>query len=178
MSVVKAPEQIVPAGTWKADPAHSTLEFAVKHMLIATIKGRFQRFDAILEGGEQPTLTGTIETGSVDTQDDQRDLHLTSPDFFDSARYPQATFVARGIEPGRVSGELTIKDVTREVELEASFSGPSLDPWGKERFGIELETEIDRNEFGLDWNQPLPQGGVLVGEKVKLYGSFSFVKEA
>jgi polyisoprenoid-binding protein YceI len=177
MSVIQAPEQIVPTGTWKADPVHSTLEFAVRHMLIATVKGRFHDFDAVLEGGESPSLSGAIRTDSVDTQDEQRDLHLTSPDFFDPQRFPEATFVATHVAPGTIVGELTLKGVARAIELEASFSGVVADPYGNDRIGLDLETSIDRRDFGLDWNMPLPQGGIGVDNIVKLSASFSFVRE-
>lgn len=177
MSVVEITEQVVPSGTWKVDPSHSAVEFAVKHMMIATVRGRFRDFEAVLDGGEEPLLEGTIGVASVDTGDENRDGHLVSPDFFDAERHPQARFVATVVEPERVVGELTLAGVTREVELGARWTGAGTDPWGNERIGLDLEGEIDRTEFGLRWNQPLPTGGFLVDDRVKLLASFSLVKE-
>lgn len=170
--------QVVPAGTWNADPHHSRTDFAVRHMMISTIRGTFPDVVATLEGGSSPELSGSVEIGTVTTGDESRDVHLVAPEFFDAARFPQATFAATLVEPTRVVGELTIKGVTREIELEATFSGPNTDPWGSERIGLELSGEIDRHDYGVSWNAPLPGGGVLVDDTVKLLASFSFVREA
>jgi polyisoprenoid-binding protein YceI len=178
MSIMETVSQQIPVGTWKADPAHSHVEFAVKHMKIATVKGYFGDFEAMLEGGDEPVLVGTIRTGSVDTRDADRDTHLRSPEFFDSERYPEARIEAVRIEADRVLANVTLKGVTREVELAATFAGPATDPFGNERFGVELEGEIDRNGFGLAWNAPLPGGGFLVDDTVRLSASLSFVREA
>jgi len=169
-------EQVVPTGTWHADPHHSRIDFAVKHMMISTIRGTFPDVVATLEGGVSPRLAGSVQIGTVTTGDENRDAHLVAPDFFDAARHPQATFSATLVEPARVVGDLTIKGVTRELELEATFSGPDTDPWGNERIGLELAGEIDRHDYGVSWNAPLPGGGVLVDDTVKLLASFSFVK--
>ena len=178
MSTTQVLEQIVPAGTWNADPDHSQVDFSVRHMKISTIRGTFPEVTATLTGGESPALAGSIEIASVTTRDETRDGHLLSPDFFDAERHPQASFVATLVEPDRVVGEFTLKGVTKEIDLSASFSGPDTDPWGNERLGLELEGEIDRNDYGVSWNAPLPGGGFLVDDVVKLYGSFSFVKAA
>ena len=178
MSVVEAVSQQIPVGSWKADRAHSHVEFAVKHMMIATVKGRFLDFEAVLTGGGEPGLVGVIRTASVDTNDADRDAHLRSPDFFDSDRYPEARIEATRVEEGRVVAQVTLKGVMREVEFSAQLLGPAADPFGNERIGLELEGEIDRNEFGLRWNAPLPGGGFLVDDTVRLGASLSFVKEA
>ena len=178
MSTTQVLEQIVPTGTWNADPNHSQVDFSVKHMKISTIRGTFPDVTATLTGGESPTLAGSIEIASVTTRDETRDGHLLSPDFFDAERYPRASFVATLVEPDRIVGEFALKGVTKEIELSAAFTGPETDPWGNERIGLELEGEIDRHDYGVSWNTPLPGGGFLVDDVVKLFGSFSFVKAA
>ena len=170
--------QLVPVGTWKADPVHSQIEFGIKHLGIVTVKGRFGDFDATLEGGDEARLVGTIRTASVDTYDGDRDAHLRSPEFFDTERYPEARIEATRIENGRILAQVTLKGVTREVELAARFSGPAQDPLGNERIGLGLEGEIDRTDFGLTWNAPLPAGGFVLDDAVTLSASLSFVKEA
>jgi len=178
MSSVETVSQTIPTGTWKVDPAHSTVEFAVKHMLVSTVKGRIGDFDATLEGGDEPRLVGTIRTASIDTFNEDRDAHLRSPEFFDSDRYPEARIETIRFEDDSLLAAVTLKGVTREVPFKASIAGPAQDPFGNERIGIELEGELDRTEFGLSWNAPLPSGGVLVDDTVQLFASLSFIKEA
>ena len=179
MSVLESTiAEVVPAGTWTIDPAHSNVEFQIKHSGIATVRGRFTGIAGTLVGGDEPRLAGTIQVATVDTADEQRDTHLASPDFFDVERYPVATFEATRFEPGRVVGALTLKGVTRELELDATFGGTAVDAWGNERVGIELEGQLDRTDFGLTWNAPLPGGGFLLSDRVTLQASFSLVKEA
>lgn len=177
MSTTTTLEQIIPAGTWSADPTHSQVDFAVRHLGISTVRGTFADVSATIDGGESPTLTGSILLASVATQDENRDAHLLSPDFFDVERYPEATFEATFISPEKVVGDFTLKGVTREIELSASFTGPSGDPYGNDRIGIDLEGEIDRNDYGVSFNMPLPTGGLALGDKVKLFASLSFVKQ-
>jgi polyisoprenoid-binding protein YceI len=178
MSATHVVEQIVPAGAWNADPIHSEVAFSIRHLKITTIRGSFPIFAATLTGGATPTLEGTIDVASVTTRDENRDAHLTAPDFFDAERHPQARFKATLVEPTRVVGELTLKGVTRQIELEATFTGPETDPWGNERVGVELTGEIDRTEFGVSWNTALPGGGFLLDDTVALRATFSFVKGA
>src|SRR3954469_3812455 len=174
----------VPAGTWKADPAHTMVAFEVKHMMIATVRGHFSEFDGGLEAEEDPTASrahGWVNVASIDTGHADRDAHLRSPEFFDAERFPQATFESTRIEHvegGRylVTGELTIKDVTREVEAEVTVQGAAKDPWGHERVGIEIRGTINRTDFGLTWQQMLASGGMLVSEEVKLLLDISAVK--
>jgi len=168
----------IPAGAYAADPAHSSIEFAVRHMKISTVRGRFTEFEARLEGGEQPRVAGTITTGSAVTFDETRDGHLKSPDFFDVERYPEARFEGVLVAPDRVEGELTLKGITRPIALAAAVTGPDTDPWGNERIGLELDGELNRIEHGIDWNAPLPGGGFLLDETVTLRASLSFVKQA
>jgi polyisoprenoid-binding protein YceI len=171
-------EQLVPAGTWHVDPTHSQIDFSVRHLGISTVRGTFSGVTATLEGGDAPTLTGSIDLATVSTRDEQRDAHLASPDFFDVDRYPEATFTATFIAPDRVVGELTLKGVTREIELAATYTQPADDPYGNERVGIDLEGEINRSDFGVSFNFPLPTGGLALAETVKLLASLSFVKKA
>jgi polyisoprenoid-binding protein YceI len=178
MSAIETVSQQIPVGTWKADSIHSYAEFAIKHLGLVMVKGRFGDFDAALVGGDEPRLTGTIRTASVDTYDADRDTHLRSPEFFDSERYPEARIEATRLEGERIVAELTLKGVAREVEFEASWAGPAADPFGNERLGLELEGTISRRDFGLDWNAPLPDGGELLDDTVKLSASLSLVKEA
>jgi polyisoprenoid-binding protein YceI len=174
----------VPAGTWKADPAHSSVAFEVKHMMIATVRGHFSSFDGTLEADEDPELSranGWVDAASIDTGSPDRDAHLRSPEFFDVERYPRITFESTRIqwmEAGtyRVWGDLTIKDVTREVEVEATVQGAGEDPWGTERVGVAIRGSINRTEFGLAWQQALASGGLLVGEEVKILVDVSAVR--
>jgi polyisoprenoid-binding protein YceI len=175
---MSAVESQIPVGTWTADPSHSAVEFAVRHMAITTVKGVFREFEAVLEGGESPSLSGVIRTASVDTHDSDRDAHLRAPDFFDADRHPEATVVATSVEDGQIVAELTLRGVKDEIVLAAEFTGPATDPWGNARIGLELDGEIDRTRFGLDWNAPLPGGGFLLPDTVKLHASFSFVEQA
>jgi polyisoprenoid-binding protein YceI len=178
MSTIEITPTAVPTGSYSADPAHSSVEFAVRHMKISTVRGHFLDFEASLEGGEQPRISGTIKTGSAVTFDETRDGHLKSPDFFDVERYPEATFEGTLVAPDRVEGELTLKGITRPITMHASVSGPDNDPWGNERVGVELDGTINRSEHGVEWNAPLPGGGFLLDENVILTASLSFVKQA
>jgi polyisoprenoid-binding protein YceI len=178
MSTIETLNTAIPAGTWKIDPIHSRVEFSIRHMGIATIRGSFADFDGVIDGGDEPQISGAIRVASVDTRDEARDGHLQSPDFFDAERHPEITFASTRFEPGKLVGDLTIRGVTREVELVAQVTGAGTDPWGNERLGLELEGEIDRREFGVSWNTPLPTGGLLLGDTVRLTAGFSAVKEA
>jgi len=178
MSTVEIAPTTIPAGSYTVDPAHSSFEFGVRHMMISTVRGRFLDFEATLEGGEQPRIKGSIETASAVTHDEARDGHLKSPDFFDVERYPQARFSGTLVAPDRVEGELTLKGVTKPVTLHAAVTGPDTDPWGNERVGLELTGSIDRREFDLAWNQTLPNGNLLVSNEVKLLLSVSAIKAA
>lgn len=174
---------MIPNGTWTIDPAHSGVGFRVKHLMIATVKGRFGDFEGTLtRDGDGVRIAGSVRTASIDTGNDQRDDHLRSPDFLDAATYPEITFASSDVQTSgdklRVAGELTIKGVTRPVVLEGEVTGTGRDPWGNDRVALELEGEIDRTEFGLTWNQAIETGGVLVGDTVKLSLEASAVRAA
>ena len=169
-----------PIGTsrWELDPAHSHVEFAVKHLMISTVKGRFTdvRGTVSMHGSDPATATvdASILVASIDTQEAQRDTHLRSPDFFDAARFPVITFRSRRIQgdslegPFRLTGDLTMHGVTREVALDVTGGGGMKDMAGNERAGFSARTRIDRTDFGLGWNRTLEAGGVLVGTEVRI----------
>ena len=172
-------ETVLPAGTWNVDPAHTTVEFAVRHMGLATIKGRAAGFSGSLVDGR---LEGEVDASTITTHEADRDAHLASPDFFDVERHPRLRLVTTEIERDGdelvARAALTVRGVTRPVELRGRVTGQGVDPWGNERVGIELEGTIDRSEFGLKWNAPLPGGGFLLEDDVKLFISVSAVKAA
>jgi polyisoprenoid-binding protein YceI len=178
-----APDAIQ-AGSYTVDPAHSNVGFEVKHMGIATVRGAFKKFEGTVQAGDgQLTLSGQVEVASIDTGEAQRDGHLQAPDFFDAAQFPQIAFSSAGAdtaERGRItlSGEITIKGVTKPIQLVGELAENGQDPWGNERIGFEVEGKVDRREFGLDWNQVLPNGNLLVANEVKLVVSVSAVRAA
>ena len=184
MSVTSLSLETIPAGTYNVDPAHSSVGFEVRHMGIATVRGAFRKFEGTLDAtGDAPVLSGTVEVASVDTGDPQRDGHLASPDFFDAENYPQITFTStagEAIDGGqvRLNGEITIRGITKPIELTGVIAEGGTDPWGNERIGLELSGVIDRREFDLKWNQTLPNGNLLVSNEVKLLLSVSAVKAA
>jgi polyisoprenoid-binding protein YceI len=179
MSTTIEAVETVPAGTWKSDPVHSSVGFAVRHMGVTPFRGGFKSFGASLAGGR---LVGTAEVESIVTDDENLTGHLLSPDFFDSSRFPELRFESSGIEREGddvvVRGELTLKGITRPVELRGTATGPLSDPYGRSRFGLELQTTIDRTAFGLDWNAELPAGGQVVANDVELTASLELVEEA
>jgi polyisoprenoid-binding protein YceI len=173
--------------TWAIDPAHSNIEFAVKHLMIATVKGRFGDMTGTLKGNlDQPErfdLDVSIAVESIDTRQAQRDAHLRSADFFDAERWPTIHFVGKRIE-GDVNGEfdligdLSIRDVTREVRLDVTNEGAAKDPWGNSRIGFSARGKIDRREFGLTWNQALETGGFVVGDEIRISIDAEFTAQA
>ncbi|HTZ86541.1 MAG TPA: YceI family protein [Solirubrobacteraceae bacterium] len=167
-------QTLLPVGAWKLDPTHSTANFAVKHMVVATFRGRFDHFDATLDVGEDGAaqLVGTVDAGSIVVKDENLQAHLGSPDFFDTERYPQLRFASKAIrregEELIVDGELTIKGNTRAVEARGTITDPHETLGGAVKIGLTLETVIDRTQFGLEWNAPLPKGGFALANDVKL----------
>jgi polyisoprenoid-binding protein YceI len=181
MSILtEAPATVIPTGTWSIDPTHSTVEFQIKHLGLATVKGRAPVVSGEITGSEEPAITGTVDVAAMTTFEEQRDGHLQSPDFFDVARHPEIGFRSTAVDARGdelvVESELKIKGVARPVTLTGSVVGTESDPWGNERVGIDLETTIDRTEWGLTWNAPLPGGGFLLPSDVKLAASFSAIK--
>jgi len=174
--------QAIPTGTYAADFIHSTIGFEVKHMVVATFRGQFDEYQASLnvdENGEAK-LVGVVETGSVNVKDDNLAGHLQSPDFFDAERTPQLRFESTrfDVEDGRVSlaGDLTIKGHTEQVDATGLITEVVEDIGGNQKVGLSLETVIDRTKFGLNWNAPLPKGGVAVSNDVKLVIELELMK--
>jgi polyisoprenoid-binding protein YceI len=173
----------LPTGTYSVDPAHSNVGFEIKHLGIATVRGTFKTFEGSIEVNDDALkLTGSVEVASVDTHNANRDGHLQSPDFFDAAQFPQITFSATGELTGddvTLNGEITIKGVSKPITLTGSAVAASdEDPWGNQRVGFEVETTIDRTDFGVSFNQTLGSGNLMVANKVKLVVSVSTIKAA
>ena len=167
----------VPAvGDWAVDAAHSTVEFVARHLMVTKVRGRFADYEAnikIAEVPEDSSVNVTIQVGSVTTGDEARDGHLKGADFFDVETYPTMTFAstsvkATGDTSWKVDGDLTIRNVTKPVTLDVEFGGVAVDPWGNDKALFEASTEVDREDWGLTWNQPIAGGGVLVSKKIKL----------
>ena len=181
MSALAPSPTVVPTGTWAVDPSHSHVEFSITHLGFATVKGRVASFSGTLVGGEEPRLDGTLDLTSLTTFSADRDGHLKTPDFFDTERYPEGRFVATSFEPAGdtllVRGDLTLRGVTEPVELTGVVTGGGEDPWGNERIGVALAGVIERAKWGIDWNAPVPGGGLLLGAEVRLAASFSLVRE-
>jgi polyisoprenoid-binding protein YceI len=176
MSTVLDQQQVtLPAGTWQADPVHSSVGFAVKYLGVATFGGTLTQFQAVLAEGE---LTGTAEVASIEVKDENLYAHLQAPEFFDAQRHPQLTFTGRPVEGARLEGELTMKGITKPVTLEAAVTGPVTDPYGNERYGLSLTGVVDRTEFGLNWNAPLPAGGFALANDVTITAELSLRKAA
>jgi polyisoprenoid-binding protein YceI len=162
--------------TYAVDPAHTTAAFIVRHMMIAKVRGSFNAVSGSIElpatGNVPVRVEAVVETDSVDTREPQRDGHLKSPDFFHAEQFPQLTFRSTQIEGTeesfRVSGDLTIHGVTRPIVFEATFEGAGTDPWGSARLGYEAHAKISRKDFGMNFNQALETGGVLVGDEVRI----------
>ena len=171
---------------WKIDTTHTHAEFAVRHLMISTVKGRFADVQGVVHIDEsdftKSDVQVTIGVASIDTREPQRDAHLRSADFFDVDNFPQLTFRSTRIdgkgEAFKVVGDLTIRGTTREVVLDVSTEGRTKDPWGGERVGFTAATKIKRTDYGLLWNQLLESGGVLVGEEVKISIDIELIKQS
>jgi polyisoprenoid-binding protein YceI len=175
MSVTEAPISTtgLPVGTWKLDPTHSSASFAVKHMVVATFRGRFENFDSTLTVDEDSAeLAGTVDATSLVVKDENLQGHLGAPDFFDLERYPEIAFrstrIRRGGDELVVDGELTIKGNTHPLEARGTIAGPAVTLGDFLKLGITLEAIVDRTAYGLLWNAPLPKGGFALDNEVKL----------
>jgi polyisoprenoid-binding protein YceI len=175
---------LIPSAVYNVDPSHSSVGFEVKHMGIATVRGRFGAFEGTIDAtGDAPVLEGSVDVATVDTGDANRDGHLKGPEFFDAEQQPKISFhsTATDVDAGgaiTLRGEITLKGITKPIELTGEVAENGEDPWGNERIGLELTTTIDRREFDLNWNQTLPNGNLLVANEVKLLVSVSAVKSA
>jgi polyisoprenoid-binding protein YceI len=184
-SVVTQSTQVgIPTGEWKVDPVHSTVEFQVKHLGIATVKGQFNEYEGTLEvTPEGVSAYGKVKVASVDTREPQRDEHLRSPDFFDEQSYPEITFQSTSIRPVdedtfEIEGDLTIHGVTRPVALKAVLEGAATDPQGNERVGLSVVGDINRSDHDMKFNMALGGGNMLVSDKVKILLDISAIKVA
>ena len=172
--------------TWSIDPSHSEIGFKVKHMMFTNVSGKFNDFKATIENNENEFETSTIsfsaQVESIDTNNIDRDNHLRSADFFDVENFPELSFQSTNIKKNsesqfEISGDLTIKEATVNVILEAEYSGIMKDPWGNTKIGLSLSGKINRKEFGLNWNAALETGGVLVGENINLLIEAQLIKQ-
>lgn len=174
----------LPTGSWKVDPIHSSVEFHVKHLGIATVKGRFDTFEGTVEVDvDGARAYGTVDVASVNTREPQRDEHLRSADFFEVERFPQIAFQSTAIrlvedDELEIDADLTIHGVTRGVTLKAVFEGAETDPQGNDRVGISASTQISRGDYGMKFNAALGSGNVVVSDKVKLLVDISAVRQA
>jgi polyisoprenoid-binding protein YceI len=171
-------QQALPTGVWRADRVHSTVGFAVPY-LAGTFQGTFSDFDARLSDG---VLRGTAEVASIQVKDPNLEVPLQSPEFFDAERYPQLSFEAREIDRSgdelTIAGELTLKGHTEAVETKGHVNDPAPDPYGRERFGLQLETTVDRTRFGVSWNNPLPSGDPALANDVTIIVDLQLAKES
>lgn len=172
--------------TWTLDPTHSEIQFKVKHMMISTVSGAFEQFDASIETeGDDFTkakVTFKADVNTVSTKNDQRDGHLKGEDFFDAAQYPELTFESTGLEPAgdgqyTLNGNLTIKGISKPVSLDVEHTGVIKDPYGNYRAGFEIMGRINRKDFGLTWHQLTEAGGLIVSDEVRIFANAEFVKQ-
>jgi polyisoprenoid-binding protein YceI len=175
--------QQIPTGTWKVDPVHSTIQFAVTHSEVATFRSGFKDYSATLTGGERPQLEGSVEVASIDIEEEQLKGHLLSPDFFDTENHPQLKFASTALDVAedgsvRLAGKLEIRGQTHEVEAVGRFAHVPAYLDGRERIGLSVETGVDRRQFGLDWNADLPSGGKALEFEVSIAVELEFVAEA
>lgn len=169
---------------WSLDPTHSELTFKVKHLMITNVTGQFNVISGEVEASNaqfnDAKVAFTANAGSVNTANEQRDGHLKSPDFFDTEQFPNIAFSSNHYDAasGAITGDLTIKGVSKPVTLDVEFSGTNKDPWGNEKAGFSITGKINRTDFGLNWNAALEAGGVLVSEDVRIAAELQFVKQA
>ena len=174
------------SGRWEIDSSHSSLHFSVRHLVIAKVRGSFERWSGTIQVPDgdfsKATVAVTIDASSIETGVADRDAHLKSADFFDVAQFPELRFVAKRVQPRSgadidVVGDLTIKGITREVILQVEQNGQAKDPWGNLRVAFSAKTAIDRKDFGLTWNKALETGGVMVGDRVEIEAEIQAVKQ-
>ena len=179
MSIAEQLDTAVPAGSWEADSVHSRVSFAVRHMGVAEFHGSFRGIKSNLDAAG---LRGSVSIADIGLDDDpSQEAHVLSPDFFDAERFPEATFVSTSLvrtgDELAVEGELTVKGVVRPVSLTGTIAGPMTDPYGNERIGLVLRTTVDRRDFGVDWNAPLPGGGEAIDWQVALTANIQLVRK-
>jgi polyisoprenoid-binding protein YceI len=179
MSEQTTTQQALPTGAWSADTVHSTVGFAVPY-LTGTFQGTFSDFDARLS--DDGVLRGSAKVATIQVKDPNLEAHLQAPDFFDAERFPELSFEARDISRSgddlTIDGELTLKGHTEPVEIKGHINGPAADPYGGERFGLQLETTVDRTKFGINWNNPLPSGDPALANEVTIIVDLQLAKES
>jgi polyisoprenoid-binding protein YceI len=173
---------------WTLDPVHSTVEFKIRHLMISNVSGQFNKFNTDVQTEDEDFMKAkvvfTADSSSVDTGNDQRDQHLKSDDFFNAAKFPQIKFVATKYEnvdddgSYEVYGDLTIRDVTRNIRFDVEFGGIITDPWGNKRAGFTITGKINRKDFGLQWNAVTEAGNVVVGDDVRIHAAVELIKQA
>jgi len=186
MAAVQMAPVIGSKTAWKLDPTHTIVEFSAKHLMISTVKGRITDIEGTIYADENDpensSVDVTLKAASIDTRTEQRDNHLRSADFLDVEKFPAITFKSTRIEGSRnefnLTGDLTIRGVTRPITLDATFEGETKDPWGGERIGFSATGKIDRRDFGLTWNLLLESGGITVGNDIKISIELEAVKVA
>ncbi len=171
---------------WTVDPAHSEVHFKIKHLVISTVTGAFKKFDGSFESTKpdfsDAQISFTVDASSIDTNNEQRDGHLKSPDFFDAEKYPELKFVSTSINKKEddefvLTGDLTIRDVTKPVELKVEYGGQTQDMYGQTKAGFDVTGKIDRREFGLKWSGVTEAGGLVLSNDVKLAISLQFTQQ-
>ncbi|MFN8097616.1 MAG: YceI family protein [Dermatophilaceae bacterium] len=171
----------LPAGTWSVDPSHTEVGFVARHLMVTKVRGSFADVAGTVVVGSpvtQSSVDVTVQMASVDTRSADRDAHLRSADFFDVENFPTMHFVSTSFDGDELTGNLTIKDVTKQVTFEVEFNGTQADPWGNTKAGFEAEAEINRKDWGLTWNAAIEGGGVLVSDKIKIVLDVQLVKTA
>lgn len=171
---------------WVIDPEHSELGFTVRHMMIANVKGEFRKFKAnVTTTGDDPSTANVhteIDAGSIFTNNEKRDKHLQSEDFFDVEAHEKITFESKSMKKKdedqyEMIGMLTMKGISKQIKIDIEFGGINKDPWGNQRAGFTIKGKINRKDWGLNWNEVLETGGVLVGDEVKIHGEVQFIRE-
>lgn len=167
---------------WTIDNAHSEIAFKVKHMMISTVTGHFDNFEASIETDgdnfNNASFSFSAKTDSINTKNTDRDTHLKSDDFFNSDKFPEMKFVSKSFDGEKLIGDLTIRDVSKEVALEVEFNGIAVDPYGQTKAGFEIKGEINRKDFNLTWSAVTEAGNIVVSDKVKLLVDAQFIKQA
>ena len=166
---------------WNIDSTHSEINFKVKHMMISTVTGGFGKFDASVEAADDSFKDASFkfeaEIDSINTNNKDRDAHLKSDDFFNAEQFPKLTFESTSFDGDKMTGNLTNRDVTKEVTLDVDFNGVAVDPYGQTKAGFDMETTINRKDFNLTWSAVTEAGSIVVSDKVKLIANVQFVKQ-
>ena len=167
---------------WKIDNTHSEITFKVKHMMISTVTGYFENFDATINTNDESFENASVEFNanidSINTKNKDRDTHLKSDDFFNSEKFPEMKFISKSFNGQQLIGDLTIKDVTKEVQLDVDFNGIAVDPYGQTKAGFEISGNINRKDYNLTWNAVTEAGNIVVSDKVKIVIDAQFIKQA